>query len=294
MQISTGAADAADTPCSMARSNPGRPAASTRSFAFYAELAGWVFGLGGLVVCAAVLVPRLVARTANTQPAEPVRVVLADEPTWLPKADRRALELGVLKCLSGGPFDQAGLQAARDVAQRSGWFDRVTQVRRPDLSEVRVEGVWAVPFALVSDTAGEHLVDTKGRLLPRTYAAGQGPALLRIRGATGARPAECGTPWPGADLQAALEMAALMEGKPWCHQIAAIDVSTYAQDGVVRLRTDRGCELIWGRSPGQEGAAEVPALQKLAALQYLHDRLGRLDAGCEQALDLRSDVVRAR
>lgn len=278
----------------MARSNPGRPAASKRSFALYAELAGWVFGLGGLVACAAVFVPRLVERTANAQPMEPVRVVFAGEPSWLPKADRRTLEVGVLKCLSGGPFDQEGLRSARDVAQRSGWYDQVTQVRRSDLSEVVVEGVWAVPFALVADASGEHLVDTKGRLLPRTYAAGQGPALLRISGVTGARPTECGAPWTGSDLQAALEMAALMGQKPWSNQIAAIDVGTYAQDGIVRLRTERGCELIWGRSPGSEGAAEVPALQKLAALQYLYDRLGRLDAGREQTLDLRSDVVRAR
>lgn len=278
----------------MASPKPGRKAPDKRSVLDYAILAGWIFGIGGLIVAGMVGVPKLIERTAAAQSAVPIRVVLAAEPSWLPQEDRRALEIGVLKSLSGGPLDREGLQAAQQVAQQSGWYDHVDQVRRPDLGQVVVEGVWAVPFALVSDSQGEHLVDTKGRLLPRSYPAGTGPALLHIRGASMPRPASCGTPWQGADLSAALEMAALMADRTWKNQVAGIDVGAFSSDGIVRLRTDKGCELIWGRTPGREGASEVPAHQKLAALQFLHDRYGRIDAGCESALDLRSDVVGAR
>lgn len=278
----------------MASSKSGRKAAPTQSFATYATLAGWVVGIGGIIAAIAISVPRLLDRTAASHSTVPIKVVLANEPSWLPKDDRRAIELGVLKSLNGSPLDREGLQAARTVAEGSGWFDRVDQVRRPDTGAVVVEGVWAVPFALVSDAQGEHLVDTKARLLPRSYAAGQGPALLRIRGVTVPRPTQFGATWQGADLDAALEMAALIAARAWKNQIAGIDVTTFAADGMVRLRTEAGCELVWGRTPGHEGASEVPAHQKLAALQFLHDRYGRIDAGCEQALDLRSDVVGAR
>lgn len=278
----------------MANKQAGRTATDWTKIARYATLGAWVFGIGGIIVTASVLVPRLVQRTASAQPSSPVRVVLVNEPSWLPKEDRRALEIGVLKSLSGGPLDREGLQSAMTVAERSGWYDTVHQVRRPDLDRVEVEGVWATPFALVSDAHGEHLVDTKARLLPRTYAAGQGPNLLRIQGVTQTRPVEHGAAWQGADVNAALHMAALMNERAWKTQIAAIDVSTFTRDGIVRLRTDKGCELVWGRTPGQENAAEVPAHQKIAALQYLYDHYRRIDAGCEQVLDLRSDVVGAR
>jgi len=278
----------------MAKTSARRESPSKNAILDYAMLAGWIFGIGGLLVAAAVSIPRLIDRTASAQPSAPIQVVLAGEPTWLPREDRRAIEVAVLKSLNGSPLDRPGLQAAQQAAQQSGWFDSGTQVRRPDLGQVVVEGQWAVPFALVSDAQGEHLVDTKGRLLPRSYAAGQGPALLRIQGATGARPSQCGTTWPGADLAAALELIGALGDRPWKNQIAAIDISQYATDGLVRLRSDRGCELIWGRSPGKEGALEVPSHQKVAALQYLHDRHGRIDAGCQQVLDLRSDVVGAR
>lgn len=278
----------------MASQSSGRQARALHAFSSYALLAGWGILIGAVIAGGAVLVPRLVERAAQAQPSAPIRVVLADEPNWLPSEDRRALELAVLKSLTGGPMDREGLQTALAAVGQSGWYDAVHQVRRPDMDVVVVEGTWAIPFALIGDAYGEHLIDTKGRLLPRTYAAGQGPLLLRIIGAAQPRPAQPGETWQGADVSAALQMAALMQDRPWRGQIVAIDVSSFAQDGIVRLRTERGCELLWGRTPGQESASEVPAHLKLAALQYLHDHHGRVDAGCEQVLDLRSDVIGAR
>ena len=62
----------------------------------------------------------------------------------------------------------------------------------------------------------------------------------------------------------------------------------------MRLRTDTGCEIVWGRAPGTETASEVPAVQKLAVLQYAFDHAGRIDAGAAHAIDLRGDFTVAR
>ncbi len=257
----------------------------------YAVLAGWVVGVGGLIVAAVVLVPRLVERVGAQAPSAPIRVTLVNEPAWLPNEDRRAIQLGVIKSLTGGPLDREGLQAAKGAVESSGWFLKVNQVSRPDPEQVVVQGEWSTPAALICDGQTEQLVDTKARLLPRSYPAGQGPKLLRIQGVAQGRPAAPGAVWSGGDLAAALEVAALANDRAWRTQIAAIDVSGFGRDGMVRLRTDAGREIIWGRTPGKEGAAEVPAVQKLAALQYLFDHSGRIDAGCEQVLDLRADIA---
>ncbi len=260
----------------------------------WASLAGWTVGAAGIAIALAVWVPKLIARAGSAPLRAPVRVTFADEPTWLPKEDRALLERGVVKSLDGSPFDQQGLAQAMAVAQHSGWFDTVTQVRRTDLDKVVVEGAWAVPFALVCDAQGEHLVDTKGRLLPRSYSAGQGPKLLRIQGVTLPRPAEWGTQWPGAEVPAAMQMAALINARDWKQQVAAVDLTAYAREGIVRLRTESGCEIVWGRAPGAETASEVPAVQKLAALQYAYDHFGRIDAGAAHVIDLRGDFTIAK
>jgi hypothetical protein len=170
----------------------------------------------------------------------------------------------------------------------------VAQVRRSDVDEVIVDGTWAIPFALVCDAAGEHLVDTRGRLLPRNYEAGRGPRLLRISGVSMPMPAACGTAWPGDEVAAALAMATLVADRGWRTQIAAVDVSGWANDGILRMRTDRGREIVWGRAPGKESATEVPAIQKLAALQMAFDRSGRIEGSAPNAIDLRGDLTVTR
>jgi len=257
----------------------------------WAEPAAWATALVGLTVALAIWVPRLVDRAAGAPLPAPIRVVLADAPAWLPRDERIAIERTVLRSLGSSPFDQDGLREAMDAVRQCGWHADVRQVHRADVDEVVVEGTWAVPFALVCDADGEHLVDTKGRLLPRTWPAGRGPKLLRITGVTMARPAQLGTVWPGDEVAAALSMAALVVDRPWRTQVAAVDLSNWASDGMLRLRSDRGCEIVWGRAPGKESAAEVPASQKLAALQLAWEKGKHIDGGAHDALDLRGDVT---
>lgn len=266
-------------------------AASTGLLPAWAPAAMWGMALGGIAAGLVAWVPRLVQRAADAPLPSPVRVVLRDEPRWLPKDERAAIERSVVKSIAANPFDRDGLVAARDAVVRSGWMTSVAQVRRSDVDEVIVEGTWAVPFALVCDAEGEHLVDARGRLLPRSYPAGKGPRLLRIRGVDAPRPAEFGGTWRSDEVASALAMAATVADRPWRWQIAGVDMSGWSEDGLIRLQSDRGCTIVWGRAPGKETAAEVPAMQKIAALQAAFDRTGHIDGGARENLDLRGDVT---
>ena len=253
--------------------------------------AAWCTGLVATAIGLAIWVPRLLERTSERSLPAPIRVVLGGAPDWLPADERLAMQRAVLRSVASSPFDRDGLIEAREAVRRCGWMPDVSQVRRTDIDEVVVEGAWAIPFALVCDAQGEHLVDTRGRLLPRQYPAGKGPRLMRITGASSPRPTAFGDAWQAPEVTAALRMAALMADRPWRRQVATVDMSTFGRDGTIRFSTDTGCAVVWGCEPGKETASEVPASQKLAVLQHAFDRTGRIDAGQSTSIDLRGDFT---
>ena len=269
------------------------PRTSPKQLPTWLPTAAWSVCLGGVAIALAVAVPRLLYSTANATLPAPIRVVLSDQPTWLPKDERAAIERGIIKSLASSPFDRDGLIAAQDVATRCGWYSDVQQVHRANVDEVIVEGSWAIPCALVCDADGEHLVDTRGRLLPRTYPTGRGPKLLRINGVTMPRPTTIGAQWTGDEIATALTMATLFSERKWRSQIAAVDVSSWTKDGTVTVLSNKNCKIIWGRAPGKETASEVPATQKLAVLELAFAKSGRVDTGAAE-LDLRGDLTCAR
>jgi len=253
--------------------------------------AAWCTGLVATAIGLAIWVPRLLERTSERPLPAPIRVVLGGAPDWLPADERLAMQRAVLRSVASSPFDRDGLIEAREAVRRCGWMPDVSQVRRTDVDEVVVEGAWAIPFALVCDAQGEHLVDTRGRLLPRQYPAGKGPRLMRITGASSPRPTAFGYAWQAPEVTAALRMAALMVDRPWRRQVATVDMSAFGRDGTIRFSTDTGCAVVWGCEPGKEKASEVPASQKLAVLQHAFDRTGRIDAGQSTSIDLRGDFT---
>jgi hypothetical protein len=253
--------------------------------------AAWCTGLVATAIGLAIWVPRLLERTSERSLPAPIRVVLGGAPDWLPADERLAMQRAVLRSVASSPFDRDGLIEAREAVRRCGWMPDVSQVRRTDVDEVVVEGAWAIPFALVCDAQGEHLVDTRGRLLPRQYPAGKGPRLMRITGASSPRPTAFGDAWQAPEVTAALRMAALMADRPWRRQVATVDMSAFGRDGTIRFSTDTGCAVVWGCEPGKETASEVPASQKLAVLQHAFDRTGRIDAGQSTSIDLRGDFT---
>jgi hypothetical protein len=95
-------------------------------------------------------------------------------------------------------------------------------------------------------------------------------------------------------VTAALKVLHLIHGRPWRSQVAEIDVASYLGRSSIRMITDRGCVVLWGRSPDDEQGGEVSAEQKLSYLDYHHEHYGHIDRGFLQELDITGDVVIGR
>lgn len=220
-----------------------------------------------------------------------IEVSFVDAPAWMTPADLAPLQDLVAREAGSSAYDRAGLERAHAALIATGWFQSVRQVRRESLSQLEVDGTFAEPTALVADSAGDHLIDSECRLLPRTYSTGAGPKLPRIVGARLARPARPGQLWVGADLFAGVELAKLVGTQRWRAQVAGVDVSAFQDQQTLTLLTSNGCRVKWGRALGSEASAEVPSEQKLRYLDLLHNQYGRIDGAGPQAIDLSVDYV---
>lgn len=234
-------------------------------------------------------------RTAATAASgERIEVSFIDAPRWMTPADLAPIQDLCAREAGSSAYDRAGLERAQSALMNSGWFKAVSQVRRVGSTNIEVVAQFAQPCALVADAAGLHLIDSDGRLLPRTYATGNGPNLPRIIGASMPRPTTAGSIWPGADLLAGLEMSKLVGTQRWRSQVSAIDVTDFATRKSMTLITSNGCRMHWGRAPGSEASAEVPAAQKLRYIDMLHNQTGRIDGQGSQEIDLSVDYVGGR
>jgi hypothetical protein len=139
---------------------------------------------------------------------------------------------------------------------------------------------------VVRDSDGDHLVDSGGKLLPMKFEKGSRPDVIAITGAHFPRPQRLGMQWEGADVTAGLNLLRLINSKPWRRQVVEIDVKGYLTDGPIRVKTDKGCWIIWGGAPGEEPALEVLAEGKLHRLDFLFASHGRIDGGNTGELDI--------
>ncbi len=230
-------------------------------------------------------------QSVHASPGDRIEVAFLDSPSWMTPSDLEPLQTLVAREAGVSAYDRQGLERAQSALMGSGWFNEVRQVRRIGSSEIEVDATFADPIALVVDAQGEHLLDSNGRLLPRTYAPGTSPKLTRILGASLPRPTRAGQLWPGADLLAGVEMAKLIGTQRWRSQVSAVDVGEFRTRQTLALLTTNQCRLIWGRAPGSEASAEVPAAQKLRYLDLLTNQYGRIDGAGPQSIDLSVDYV---
>ncbi len=145
------------------------------------------------------------------------------------------------------------------------------------------------------DASLDHLLDERGRLLPRTFPAGAS-GLTAIVGSWSTLPALPAAPWVAQEAKAGLDLLHLVRPRPWRAQVREIHVARDAAGGAIRLSivTDRGSTIVWGRPPGGEGVGEVPAERKIQYLDYHHEQYGHVDRGLTQELDVTGDVVIGR
>lgn len=256
--------------------------------------AAWLVGIGGLIAAWILGVPRLEAHAALRGRGDSPVCRFESTPAWATGELEEMLLDTAGQHFGDDPLARDDLVAAREALLRTGWLDAVEQVRRMHGGVVEIRARFAEPFAVIRDRDGDHVVDPRGRLLPRTYPAGQAGPLMTITGVSADRPGHPGLQWEGADVAAALRLLEVIATRPWRGQVAAIDLSPQAGPPTLRLLTDRGCAIIWGRAPGDESAGEVPAERKVSYLDYHHEQYGHIDRGFSRELDIRGDVVIGR
>jgi hypothetical protein len=260
------------------------------------RLGAWGLAAGLLVVAWALGVPRLEAYASDRQALGPVEVRLLNAPPWMSGDLKASLILTAEEVIDPDPRNRQGLVVAREALLATGWFDEIPQVRRVNRELVEIDARFAHPFAVVRDPDGtaDFLVDPRGKLLPRAFPAGRAEHFTAIVGVGFNRPAGPGQVWQGTDVAAALDILQLISRRPWRGQVAEIDMSSYLDRDAIRLVTDRGCVILWGRAPGEERGGEVSAEQKLSYLDYHQEHYGHIDRGFLQEIDITGDVVIGR
>lgn len=219
-------------------------------------------------------------------------------PAWFDGKRRAEVSERVAMAVGDGSvLDPNRLAKARAALLTTGWFHSIEQVRLADDGGFLVEATFVRPFAVIRHGEFDYLVDEEARLLPMQWTAGHRPATphyVAIVGTASPNRGDYGSPWPGADVAAGLELARLLQPKPWFGEVAAIDLSQYQSDQTLSLITRHNGRLVWGRAPNDRSVAEVTPDAKVRTLDYLYATQRRIDSGGGRTIDLRGDLVTVR
>jgi hypothetical protein len=242
----------------------------------------------GLAAGVVVGAPRLESQVAAASSARPVHVVIAwpqaaGGDTWLPRDVQDVMLASAHQELQRhpDPFSPEALKGIADAALHSGWIEQVQRVIRTRGGDVQVEAQWRIPAAVVRRDGSDYLIGRRGEILPMVFPR-DGSPLKVIVGATrqppmqGQRPAMGGI-WPGADIQAGLELLALISSRPWAEQVVAIDVSEYLARKELVLITKWNGKVVWGGAPSETIPGQLSTAAKLGRIDALHKRYSRID-----------------
>ena len=236
----------------------------------------------------------------------PPTVVLADRPVWMSDTLASQIIDSVQPTKASDPLNHATLQTEANTLAANPWVRSVKSVRRSYKNGpgdvVQVSCDFRAPVALVHWQDAYWYVDADGVRLPdaltvqqvrQLLPAGQTPEFRVIEGVAHV-PASIGKPWPGGDVQAGIELIALLDGKPYADQIVKIDVTNYAgrvspNDSQINLITRYGTEIRWGQPPSSKAFfVEQRVDRKLNVLAEAREQTGRVDMN-QPWIDLRFD-----
>lgn len=246
--------------------------------------------VGGLVATWIIYVPKLEAYATEIaeNESEPINITFTDRPIWVEGQIATMLEQTIMSRLSRDPLAREDLVAVREGLLNSGWFQMIHQVRRKSADEVVIDAVWMIPYAVVREDDGDHLIDPRGRLLPWVFTRGEAESFMVIEGNRFPGPNRPGMQWEGADIAAVLELQKLIDQQEWRDQVEAIDVTGQLRGDPMRLITDRGTHIIWGSPPGEEEPLEALVERKLAFLNHHYENHNHIDAGHDGEIDITS------
>lgn len=251
------------------------------------------------VIVLAILLPLLLGmqrleRFVSGLPAfdVPLTVEWDRLPTWLALPANQRIVDSLQEACGLTPDDRLNRPGlAADVATRvlqhdPGWIERLEGVEVRPNGVVSIRARFREPFVWVCHDDAAYLVDRRGERLPGSYARSsvtEGPLLI-LEGVQ-SPPPPVGRAWCGNDVRAGLKVAAAIESRCFRPQVTRVLVREMSPlRGRTRpridLATDRpGARIVWGRAPGDEDGVEIAASRKLALLESLYRRFGRIDLG---------------
>ena len=248
------------------------------------DLGGWaVLGIFAATLAIAAPSLRSSVEEAMTPPHE---IRFTNTPTWI--GDSLINELGRVASLQidGTKPDQGQLTSIHHALDRSGWFEVVSRVHRAADGDIEVDATFLRPVAVVVDDFGEVVIGQGGRPLPAGIHMEPGRHVVRITSPTENRPTRAQRQWLGDDMDAAIELHALLQQQPWVEQVQAIDLADYDRTGRLVLISHRGKRIVWGSRPGQETRLEPTAQNKIARLDRPYHSHRTIDHGVVHELDL--------
>lgn len=227
---------------------------------------------------------------STVPPSPPIRVEWVGLPEWLRQPANAHILDDLTACV--GLSCEDNMQDAdltRLVAERLsqpevGWVEQVRRVVKRPPDSLQIDCDFRRPVAWIRSGDSDYLVDAVGVRLPGRYQrqTGDETGLIDIDGVR-RLPPPVGARWEGEEVAAALRMVRLIEGRAYAGQIRGIRVEWFQPRGgaarcnLVLLTNRRGGRILWGRPPGDEDEAEIPASQKLALLERVYEQTGRVD-----------------
>lgn len=238
---------------------------------------------------------------------QPPQVVLLNQPVWMSDYLAARIIQSIRPPVGHSAMDHRMLEDCALQLGLNPWVREVRQVRRVyrnapgDTLEVDCE--YRAPIALVRYDDYYILVDNDATVLPEVFRPDEvsrlvfghdGRMNIRVIEGVSRQPPVPGHRWPGDDLQAGLWMVKMLHDKPYAEEIVRVDVSNYGgrelpNQAHIVLHTRYDTEVRWGQAPSWRGF-EAPVQTKLANLQHVYERYGRIDAN-QAWIDLRLDEV---
>jgi hypothetical protein len=160
------------------------------------------------------------------------------------------------------------------------WVSSVDRIRRFAPGRVVIDCRYRDPFALVQKNGVFYLLARDGVRLPGTYRFHPDFPLIQESKSSAPEP---GIKWSGDDVQAAMNVLAMIREEAFAEQISGILLGNF--DGQIDksasrivLATPSGGRIGWGSAPGSEIEENTPE-QKIQILRENYRRWGSADAG---------------